>query len=409
MHKHRTASCKVLSLEDLPKAHGMAQGKRLDNARPAGQKSVVGPIRRYSRAVEYTCDLSPVLSTAGKKATGPSGDPLSTLSNPTSSVGRARIVDPGVRSLSPCQTGTHAFGAPLPKKAGLSVPWCPASAADKVRAAASSTGLELAVVMQATEQRQNLRHPGNLEYSPRAATQGRQPVALGLIDKFIQRELRLARESDVSTEPAPGYQRLNIFRQAFVMLNSIPTVYNQLLETIISEYENFITLLEHRMHTPGKEKKEVYQQFDTEVQIMRTNMRDTLMEKESALKKREEHLKQREAQAKGEVEKLQAETERLQQDISRLHEQNLTLAHNVVDYRFQNQRYESQLKASEQLDRRYQRLHQDHQALLEMIATSPGDTQAAYNPAATEEPGSPSCQTLALASTSSSCPLEEKT
>ena len=269
----------------------------------------------------------------------------------------------------------RSFGSPVAKKfqqvaAGSGGPPALAGCRQTTRSVLSDPrGMDLAAKVQEQEAR---LHP--LRPLPRAlATTTAKPKALEAMEAFIEAETTLLQSRG---EGNPGsYERLNIYRQAFTMFTGAVKVYKPFLEGVVQEYENFITQLELRLDTPGKAKQEVFREFEAELQNIRIAMSAELVEKEDEVVRRQKQLDEREARFQEEVEKLSHENERLQQELSRLHDQNLSLAHNLVDYRFQSQKAERELKEAEQVERRYNKLQTEHQNLLDSVAQG-----AVYDP-----------------------------
>ena len=232
-----------------------------------------------------------------------------------------------------------------------------------VQQAIDSKGLTFAAQIQSEDVRRALM-PLKL---PRPRT---KPKVLERMEFYVENELKLITETNNnSIDLSSRYSRLNIFRQAFHMFTPVVKPYTAILDGIISEYESFIRLLETRMETPGKEKKEIAKKFEAEVELMQSHMLHQLQTGNDELAKRQTALDEREKAIDIEIEKTKQENERLLGDINRLHEQNLTFANNVVDYRFQNQKVERELKEAEQYERNYRKLHLEHQMLLESIAS----------------------------------------
>eukprot|EP01063_Lacrimia_lanifica_P028718 TRINITY_DN4242_c0_g1_i1.p1 TRINITY_DN4242_c0_g1~~TRINITY_DN4242_c0_g1_i1.p1 ORF type:complete len:438 (+),score=156.94 TRINITY_DN4242_c0_g1_i1:63-1376(+) len=294
---------------------------------------------------------------------------------------------------------------------------------DKVKAAIDSNGLQLAVSMQRSSARtlapieRSGFHQAN-STPPGLPKVNSKPGAVKTIEEFVRHELGLLREDgeeevSFATSPtprppsansveqqqqqqqdepadAPGgneglshrYQRLNVFRQAFHMFLSVVPAYSPVLEMIIAEYESFIRLLEGKLKTPGKERQEAYKQFEAELDLRQAHMNSCIAAKDEEVVQKQAKLRVREQEVEADLANITAENHHLQQEIARLHDQNLTLSHNIVDYRFQTQKVEQQMKECEQLERRYERLKAEHQHLLEELATEARENPDPNNVAA---------------------------
>eukprot|EP01065_Artemidia_motanka_P005950 TRINITY_DN12895_c0_g1_i1.p1 TRINITY_DN12895_c0_g1~~TRINITY_DN12895_c0_g1_i1.p1 ORF type:complete len:362 (+),score=98.29 TRINITY_DN12895_c0_g1_i1:53-1087(+) len=274
----------------------------------------------------------------------------------------------------PASRGEPSFGTPLPlcRVRSGSPPIPP-----------STDGLHRAIECQ----RQALRatalspipaaSPGKLFASaPGQGIRGdTRPQLAQRMDEYIERELRLlaARQDDGLTESELGYERLNVFREALRIFVNASKTYSPVLDRILQEYEAFIRHLENVIESAGKDRRRLWKEFEVRQQLREEEMREELAAQKSKLARQGAELEKRRAVVEAGMERIQAELGEHQREVTRMHDQNLTLAHQIVDYRERASELEKELKHNDVWKERFHHMKREYDKAMERALPVPED------------------------------------
>eukprot|EP00756_Hemistasia_phaeocysticola_P047802 Hpha_TRINITY_DN22267_c0_g1::TRINITY_DN22267_c0_g1_i1::g.167174::m.167174 len=247
---------------------------------------------------------------------------------------------PSSRTSHPGSMGPSSFGSPLPASAirGHVIVVTPKSE--------SFDGLHRAVSCQ-----QDVRRPAPLAPIPMPSGGARMFIkapGMGLrgvsrpklavqMEEHIERELRLLEashgESNQGEGSDRGYQRLNVFREAFRMFTNATKTYAPVLERILQEYEDFIRYLETLIESAGKDRRQLWKEFEVRQQLREAEIAEEAAAQRRSMYKQEEELRSRRQDVEDQIDHIQTELHEYQKELGRMHDQNLTLAGQLVDYR----------------------------------------------------------------------------
>jgi len=157
------------------------------------------------------------------------------------------------------------------------------------------------------------------------------------MEEHIERELRLleAGHGEASTADGPdrGYQRLNVFREAFRMFINATKTYAPLLDRILLEYEEFIRYIETLIESAGKDRRALWKEFEVRQQLREAEIAEEAAMQRQAVQEQEQDLEKRKQEVNDMIREIQDELREKQLDLSRMQDTNITLAGQLVDYR----------------------------------------------------------------------------